>query len=140
MDQSRSRPIATRVESGETSTTGKNSGSLIRLATIAAGGLLLIGAALGGHNELATASTSESFVASLGDRIRIEGTPVGCRVTRVAGHGRRAYIECRRTGTLKGTYGALFSGKDVLIARFLGPHKARVVYRASHSGPGRDCS
>jgi hypothetical protein len=34
----------------------------------------------------------------------------------------------------------LFSGKDVLIARFLGPHKARVVYRAQHSGSGRDCS
>src|SRR5918995_5069336 len=126
MDQLRSRPIVTPVEAVATSTSGKSAGWLIRLATIAATAGLLIGAALVGHNEAATASSSETFVASLGDRIRLEAEPVGCRVTRLAGHGRRAYIECRRTGALAGTYGALFSGKDVLIARFLGPHKARV--------------
>ena len=141
MDQLRNRPIATQVEARATTTSAKRASSRIRLATIAAtAGLLLIGAALVGHNEAATASPSETFVASLGDRIRLEGEPVGCRVTRLAGYGPRTYIECRRTGALAGTYAALFSGKDVLIARFLGPHKARVVYRARHSGSGRNCS
>ena len=141
MDQLRRKPIATHVETRATSTGGKSARSLIRLATIAVtAGLLLIGAALVGHNEAAIASPSETFVASLGDRIRLEAEPVECRVTRLAGHGRRAYIECRRTGALEGTYGALFSGKDALIARFLGPRKARVVYRAIHSGSGRVCS
>jgi hypothetical protein len=131
--------MATR-ETRATSANGMTAGSLIRLAIIAAtAGLLLIGAAIVGHDDAATASPSETFVVSLGDRIQLEAAPIGCRVTRLAGHGRRAYIECRRTGALGGTYGAFFSGKDVLIARFLGPREARVVFRASHSGSARRC-
>jgi hypothetical protein len=114
---------------------------MIRLATIviAAAALLYTGVGTLVHDDEATASSSETLVLSLGDRIRLDAAPVGCRVTRLAGHGRRPYIECRRAGSLEGTYGAFFSGKDVLIARFLGSREARVVFRASHEGSARRC-
>ena len=113
---------------------------MIRLAIIiAAAALLFAGAAALGHDHEATAFSDESLVVSLGDRIRLDHAPVGCRVTRLAGHGLRPYVDCRRAGSLEGTYGAFFSGKDVLIARFLGPQEARVVFRASHEGSAKSC-
>lgn len=124
----------------ETSTDGRNGGALTRLAvSIATVGLLLIGVAIIGHDGKATASPSETFIVSLGDRIQLGAAPVACRVTRLAAHGRRPYIECRRTGAAKGTYGAFFSGTDLLIARFLGPREARIVFRATHSGSAKRC-
>jgi hypothetical protein len=113
---------------------------MIRLAIIiAGGGLLLAGAETLVHDGEASAFSSEALVVSLGDRIRLGHAPVGCRVTRLEGHGRRPYLECRRAGSLKGTYGAFFSGKDVFIARFLGSREARIVFRASHEGSAKRC-
>jgi len=123
---------------GSTSTyTRARALQLIVSATTA--GLILVGAATIGQDG-ASASPRETFVLSLGDRIQLDTAPVGCRVTRLAGHGRRAYLECRRTGALRGTYGVFFSGEDVLVARFLGRGEARVVFDASHSGSAKRCN
>jgi hypothetical protein len=126
-------------QAGIRATSKRRAGSLIRLAIGAAtAGLLLTGAAIVVHDE-AIASPDERFVVTLGDRIGVDAAPIGCRVTRLAGHGRRAYVECRRTGALEGTYGVFFSGKDVLVARFLDSREARVVFRRSHSGSAGNC-
>jgi hypothetical protein len=102
-------------------------------------GLILVGVATIGQDG-ASASPRETFVLSLGDRIQLDAAPIGCRATRLAGHGRRAYLECRRTGALHGTYGVFFSGEDVLVARFVGRREARVVFHASHSGSATRCN
>lgn len=112
---------------------------MTRLAISIATAALLLAGAVGLVHDKATASPSETIVVSLGDRMRLDAAPVGCRVTRVAGHGLRPYVECRRAGALEGTYGAFFSGRDVMIARFLGSREARVVFRATHEGSARKC-
>jgi hypothetical protein len=113
---------------------------MIRLAIGVATAALLLSAVVGLlHDHDATASPREMFVVSLGDRIQLDAAPVGCRVARLAGHGQRPYVECRRGGALEGTYGAFFSGRDVMIARFLGSREARIVFRATHEGSVGSC-
>jgi hypothetical protein len=89
--------------------------------------------------EGARASVGESTVLTLGDRIRLDRAPVGCRVTRLAGHGRQAFVDCRRAGPLSGTYGTYFGESKVLVVRYLDAHTARVVFRARQERRAERC-
>jgi hypothetical protein len=81
----------------------------------------------------------DTYVLKLGDRVRVERAPVGCRATRLAKHGDRIFLDCRRAGQLPGTYGALVSGLDVLVVRFETANTAKVVFRARHEGAAERC-
>ena len=115
----------------------RRSGTFRFFAGAIAAGLVLAGAIV--VNDDAAALTHESFVVSLGDRIRVDGAPIGCRITRLAGHGERPYVECRRQGNPTGSYGVYFSGRDVLVARFRSSKEARVVFKRSHSTSVERC-
>ena len=89
------------------------------------------------ENE-ATATSPETLVLSLGDRIRVDGADIGCRVTRFPA-GKRLYLDCRRAGALRGTYGTYFGEQQVLVVRFVDATKARIVFRARHHGTAQRC-
>ena len=128
------------LQAGTKTSVRSRPGTLFRIAIgIAVIGLLLAGAAIVVHGDEASASSHETFVVSLGDRIQVASASVACRVTRLERRGLRPYVECRRSGALEGTYSAFFSGKDVVVARFLDSREARVVFRRSHFGSLPSC-
>ncbi len=84
------------------------------------------------HQVDARASSGKTVLVSLGDRILLDRAPVGCRVARLDGHGRQAFVDCRRAGVLKGTYGTYFGERKVLVVRYVDARTARVVFQARH--------
>lgn len=84
-------------------------------------------------------AASDDVLLSLGDTVQVDKAPVGCRVTRLASHGNRIFLDCRRKGRLAGTYGAYFGEKDVLVVRFVGQRKAKTVLHARHEGDAARC-
>ena len=101
--------------------------------------LLLVVLTTGMHDTDASAAAGETLVLSLGDRVRLDRVPVGCRVARLTGHGNQTFVDCRRTGALKGTYGAYFGGSKVLVVRYVDSRTARVVFQARHEKPADRC-
>jgi hypothetical protein len=85
-------------------------------------------------------AASDDVLVSLGDTVQVDKAPVGCRVTRLARHGNRIFLDCRRNGRLAGSYGAYFGEKDVLVVRFVGQRKAKTVLHARHEGEAAKCS
>jgi hypothetical protein len=85
------------------------------------------------------AAVEEAVVLNLGDRVRVAGESVGCRVTRLAQYGDQVFLDCRRAGSLAGTYGTYLGGRDVLVARFRSAKTAKVVFRARHEGGAQRC-
>jgi hypothetical protein len=108
---------------------------ILGLAVAACACVLLITRA-GGD---AQAALPDDVLLSLGDTIRLEDVPVGCRVTRLPRHGKRIFLDCRRGGRLAGTYGVFFSAGDVLVVRYLGPRRAKTVLHARHEGEATRC-
>jgi len=82
---------------------------------------------------------AETYILKLGDRVRVDRAPVGCRATRLAQYDDRVFLDCRRAGPLPGTYGALVSGREVLVVRFESAATAKVVFRARHEGAAERC-
>ena len=111
--------------------------ALILGLAVAATACVLVVTRAGGD---AQAARSGDVLLSLGDTVRLEGVPVGCRVTRFPRHGERIFLDCRRAGPLAGTYGVYFSAGDVLVVRFLGPRRAKTVLRARHEGKATKCT
>ena len=107
--------------------------------TVLLGAVLSAAGVFGLHELDARAAGSETLVLALGDRARVEGGDVGCRVTRVAGARSRLQLDCRRAGPLRGTYGTFFDEERVLVVRFLDSRTARVVFRARHEGAAGRC-
>jgi hypothetical protein len=85
-------------------------------------------------------AASDDVLLSLGDTAQVDKVPIGCRVTRLARHGNRIFLDCRRKGRLAGSYGAYFGDKDVLVVRFVGQRKAKTVLHARHEGEAAKCS
>ena len=75
-------------------------------------------------------------VLRIGDTIRVEGAAMGCQVTR---RGGRPVIECRRDGTLRGTYGTFMSENTLTVARFRSSHTAQTILTARQGGSWRAC-
>ena len=79
----------------------------------------------------------QQLVLRVGDTLRVEGAPMGCQVTQ---RGGRPAIECRRDGTLKGTYGTFISDRSVTVARFRSSRTAQTILTATHGGGWRACT
>ena len=75
-------------------------------------------------------------VLKVGDRVTVEGRPLGCRVARQGGH---AVVDCRRGGALAGTYGTIISAHRALLVRYRDDRTAKVVFTAEHGGAARRC-
>ena len=74
-----------------------------------------------------------------GDRIRVEGAPLGCRVVRMKEFGGRLVVECRRAGALEGTYGTYFTAHEAVLVRFESEQTARRVAVGVHGGSPKRC-
>jgi hypothetical protein len=109
------------------------------LIVVLVAAMSFLAAATAVHQVDARASSGERIVVSLGDRILLDRAPVGCRVARLAGHGGQAFVDCRRAGALKGTYGTYFGKRKVLVVRYVGDHTARVVFQARHEEVADRC-
>jgi hypothetical protein len=66
------------------------------------------------------------LVLHVGDTVRLQGTSVGCAVTRRNGS---TVIECLDAARRAGTYATLIGDREVLVARFTTPAVARTVFR-----------
>jgi hypothetical protein len=84
----------------------------------------------------ANAATSSPVVLKIGDRVSVEGQPVGCRVARQDGS---VVMDCRRAGALAGSYGTMLSGRKATVVRYRSNNVAKVVYTAAHGGGARRC-
>jgi len=91
------------------------------------------------RDGVADAARATTITVGVGDEIRVSGSKIGCRVTRLAGHGKRLYVECRRGGPLAGTYGTFFGRDDVLVVRFVDRNTARTVLAAQHDARAKRC-
>jgi hypothetical protein len=49
------------------------------------------------------------------------------------------FVECRRAGKAKGTYGTFISSRTVKVARFRSSRTAQVILTAKHGGKWRAC-
>ena len=97
--------------------------------------LAVVGLALRGEGS-ARGDNATDVVLSVGDTMRAEGAPIGCQVTRRSG---RTVIDCRRAGSLAGTYGTLLDERRVRVMRFRSSDTAKVVFKAKHDGKARRC-
>ena len=86
--------------------------------------------------DRASAADPTPTVLKVGDRVQVDGQPVGCRV---ANQGGNVVIDCRRAGALAGTYGTIISSRTAKVVRFRSNSVAKVVYTAKHHGVGRAC-
>ena len=109
------------------------------LAPLAAAAALLAFAGSVWDDRGAQAALEEDVLLAPGDRIRVAGTPLGCRVTRLPRHGKQLFLDCRRAGPLAGTYGTYFGKNEVLVVRFLNSRRAKIVFRAEHGGEAKTC-
>jgi hypothetical protein len=101
--------------------------------------LVLVWPSLAGISSSGNAAVDQAIVLELGDEVRVAGEPIGCRVTRLAQYGNQVFLDCRRAGSLRGTYGTYLSGRDVLVVKFRSSETAKVVLRARHKGGTQRC-
>jgi hypothetical protein len=87
----------------------------------------------------ATPASAETFVARPGDTVRVEGTPIACRIVRVRELDKRVAFDCRRGGPLAGTYGTLLTAREAAIVKFESATTARLVSVARHRGARESC-
>lgn len=105
----------------------------------------IVVAALGGAAAMAVvaprdgagAASTAPTVLHVGDRVTVEGQPLGCRVARQGGH---VVMDCRRGGSLAGTYGTLLTARRARVVRFRSDAVAKVVFVAEHGGGARTCA
>jgi hypothetical protein len=106
----------------------------------AAATAVLVGAtatlALAPPREGADAASPQPVVLKVGDRVAVEGQPMGCRVARQDG---RTVMDCRRAGALAGTYGTMLSSRKAMVVRYRSNAVAKVVFTATHGGGARRC-
>ena len=109
------------------------------LIAVVVSAMSLVAVATAVHEGDARASSGEMLVLSPGDRFRLDEAPIGCRIARLPGHGRQAFVDCRRAGQLEGTYGTYFGKSKVVVVRYLDARTARVVYQARHEDAADRC-
>jgi hypothetical protein len=83
---------------------------------------------------------ARTLVARPGDEVHVQGAPLACRVVRVRELGYRIALDCRRAGTLAGTYGTLLTAREAAVVAFANARTAKVVSIATHGGGVRRCS
>jgi hypothetical protein len=82
------------------------------------------------------ASSPQPMVLKVGDRVAVDGEPLGCRVARQDG---RTVMDCRRGGKLAGSYGTMLSARKAMVVRYRSNSVAKVVFTATHGGGARRC-
>ena len=82
------------------------------------------------------AAGAQPAVLKVGDRVQVEGQPIGCRVARQDG---RTVMDCRRGGKLAGTYGTMLSARKAMVVHYRSDSVAKVVYTATHRGAAHRC-
>jgi hypothetical protein len=102
---------------------------------VAAGAL---GAAVAAPSPGAPAAAADQpeLVVHVGDRLKVEGEPLGCRIARQDG---AVVVDCRRGGSLAGTYGTMLDSRHARVVRFKSDTVAKVVFTATHGGRARRC-
>ena len=107
---------------------------------LATGAAVLIGAAatlvVAPRDGANAADPQQPIVLKVGDRVTVEGQPVGCRVAHQDG---RVVVDCRRGGQLAGTYGTTISARKAEVVRYRSNSVAKVVFVATHGGGARRC-
>ena len=98
--------------------------------------LAVAGLAVRADGSARGSSAAAAVVLRVGDTMKVEGAPLGCQVTRRNG---RVVVDCRRAGSLAGTYGTLLDERRVRVARFRSSDTAQVVFKARHRGEARRC-
>jgi hypothetical protein len=85
------------------------------------------------------ASSPPDLRLERGDRFRVAGAEIGCRVARISELGGRTVVDCRRAGPLAGTYGAIVSEREAVIVQFRSGQSAKIVFQAAHEGRAERC-
>jgi hypothetical protein len=107
--------------------------------------LLLVGtlAAAAGSSVAVSVTLAAASPPSLqlepGDRFRVAGAEIGCRVAQISELGGRTVVDCRRGGPLAGTYGAMVSEREAVIVQFRSGQRAKIVFQAAHEGKAERC-
>ena len=98
------------------------------------------GAVVAGATGMAAVSRADAVVeVRPGDRIRVMGAPVGCRVVRLREFGGRVVVDCRRAGELEGTYGTLLTAREAVLVRFESGKTAKRVAVGVHELSSKQC-
>jgi hypothetical protein len=105
---------------------------------------MLAAAALGAAGWSATgpAATPRADTvlnAEPGDRIRVLGAPIACRVVRMSQLGGRVVVDCRRAGALQGTYGTFLTAREAVLVRFESERTAKRVAVGVHERGTKRC-
>jgi hypothetical protein len=87
----------------------------------------------------ALGSSGAVLEVRVGDRIRVAGAPLGCQIVRTPELGGRIVVDCRRGGSLSGTYGTLVSSREAAIVKFRSARTAKLLFVAKHEGGVRTC-
>ena len=74
-----------------------------------------------------------------GDRVRVAGAELGCRVKRMRQLEGRIVLDCRRGGRLEGTYGTLLTEREAILLRFESSRTATRVATGTHRGKVERC-
>jgi hypothetical protein len=78
----------------------------------------------------ARAGDSRRLIVRAGDIVRVAGDAnVGCRVRP---HDGAETLDCRRAGSLAGSYGTLLNKNEVVVVRFESARVAKIVFAAKH--------
>jgi len=70
-----------------------------------------------------------AIAVGTGDVVKVAGAPIGCAVRHQDGE---QALDCRRIGPLRSTYGAILTGRRLLVVRFVDKATATVVFSARH--------
>jgi hypothetical protein len=109
--------------------------------TVAAAVAAFVAGALAapGGRAGAPAATNETLTLAVGDRVRVDGAGIGCRVARLSQYAGRTFLDCRRAGPLAGTYATLLGEREVSVVRFVNSRTGKVVFSARHKGTPSRC-
>jgi hypothetical protein len=88
----------------------------------------------------ASATPGRTVAVRVGDNIRVVDAPIGCRVVRLTELDGRITIDCRRAGSLAGTYGTLLTSRNAALVRFVSRSTGRMLFVARHEGGVRKCA
>jgi hypothetical protein len=82
------------------------------------------------------AHAGQTVLLRPGDVVQVSGAPLGCRLVVPSG---LKTLDCRRAGSLAGSYGTLMSTRRVQVVRFRSAHAAKVVFVATQHGGFKTC-
>lgn len=89
--------------------------------------------------DMALAADVRTLEVRTGDRIRVVGAPIGCRIARMSRFGGRVVVDCRRAGPLAGSFATFFTAREAALAKFESNRAAKLVVVAPHDGEVRRC-